>query len=377
MYFSCMNYLLIPDKFKGAATAQQVIESIIKGIQQVDSKAQFHNIIASDGGDGFLSSIAQFEKVTPINIQSKNAYLEPIDSYFLWNQETKTAYIELANTAGLSLLNNKTLRIKDSTTLGTGIQLNEALNKGARTIYMGLGGSATNDAGLGILYAIGFKFLDQHNKELIPTSGNLAQIQKIIPKSYPHTKFYIINDVDNPLYGPKGAAAIYAPQKGASPDEVTELDQSLKQLSERIKKDFGVDIASIPGTGAAGGTAYGLKSFLEATFIPGFEFLKERTQLEQLLSTTKIDYIITGEGHFDEQSLFGKLIEGILKVATTYKIPSLIVCGACSVTSEQLEHYPIESIIELKNEQRSLAYCISNTQSLIEQDLAHYLKSKL
>jgi len=376
MYFSLMNYLLIPDKFKGSATAEEVIESLIRGIQKVDRAAHFHKIIASDGGDGFLSSIAQFKQLQTINIPSKNAYLEPIDSCYLWDKKSKTAYIELANTAGIVHLNNRTLRILDSSTIGVGIQLKDALDKGATTIYMGLGGSATNDAGLGILYAIGYEFYDQNNKELIPNSGNLDQIQKIIPKAYPNTKFYIVNDVDNPLYGPKGAAAVYAPQKGATPAQVKKLDQSLKQLSNLIKRDFGIDEASTPGTGAAGGTAYGLKAFLNAEFIPGFEFLKDRAQLEQLISNENIDYIITGEGHFDEQSLYGKLIEGILKLAKTYRVPSLIVCGASSVEEKHLEHYPIESIIQLKNEDRSLEFCITNTPSLIEEDIYIYLKSK-
>lgn len=377
MYFSLMNYLLIPDKFKGSATAEEVIDSLIKGIQKADTAAHFYKIVASDGGDGFLSSIAQFKQLQTINIPSKNAYLEPIDSYYLWSEESNTAYIELANTAGIAKLNNRTLRILDSSTIGVGIQLKDALNKGATTIYMGLGGSATNDAGLGILYAIGFKFYDQNNKELIPNSGNLDQIQKIIPKAYPNTKFYIVNDVDNPLYGPKGAAAVYAPQKGATPTQLKELDQSLKQLSKLIKRDFGIDEASTPGTGAAGAAAYGLKAFLNAEFIPGFEFLKDRSQLEQLISNENIDYIITGEGHFDEQSLYGKLIEGILKLAKTYEVPSLIVCGASSVAPKHLEKYPIENIIELKSKGRSLDFCLSNTQTLIEEEIYNYLKSKL
>ncbi len=377
MYFSLMNYLLIPDKFKGSATAEEVIDSLIKGIQKADTAAHFYKIVASDGGDGFLSSIAQFKQLQTINIPSKNAYLEPIDSYYLWSEESNTAYIELANTAGIAKLNNRTLRILDSSTIGVGIQLKDALNKGATTIYMGLGGSATNDAGLGILYAIGFKFYDQNNKELIPNSGNLDQIQKIIPKAYPNTKFYIVNDVDNPLYGPKGAAAVYAPQKGATPTQLKELDQSLKQLSKLIKRDFGIDEASTPGTGAAGAAAYGLKAFLNAEFIPGFEFLKDRAQLEQLISNENIDYIITGEGHFDEQSLYGKLIEGILKLAKTYEVPSLIVCGASSVAPKHLEKYPIENIIELKSKGRSLDFCLSNTQTLIEEEIYNYLKSKL
>lgn len=377
MYFSLMNYLLIPDKFKGSAKAEEVIESLIRGIQKIDTDAHFHKIIASDGGDGFLSSIAQFKQLQTINIPSKNAYFESIDSYYLWNEESNTAYIELANTAGIAKLNNRTLRILDSSTLGVGIQLKDALDKGATTIYMGLGGSATNDAGMGILYAIGFKFYDQNNEELIPNSGNLDQIQKIIPKAYPNTKFYIVNDVDNPLYGPKGAAAVYAPQKGATPTQVKQLDQSLKHLSKLIKSDFGIDVAHTPGTGAAGGTAYGLKAFLNAVFIPGFEFLKDRAQLEQLISNENIDYIITGEGHFDEQSLYGKLIEGILKLAKTYEVPSLIVCGASSVEPKHLENYPIESIIELKSKGRSLDYCLSNTKELIEEEIHNYLKSKL
>ncbi len=377
MYFSLMNYLLIPDKFKGSATAEEVIESLIRGIQKVDQTAHFHKIIASDGGDGFLSSIAQFKQLTSINIPSKNAYLEPIDSYYLWSEESHTAYIELANTAGIAHLNHRTLRILDSSTIGVGIQLKDALGRGATTIYMGLGGSATNDAGMGILYAIGYKFYDQNNEELIPNSGNLDQIQKIIPKAYPNTKFYIVNDVDNPLYGPKGAAAVYAPQKGATPIQVKQLDQSLEQLSKLIKRDFGIDEASTPGTGAAGAAAYGLKAFLNAAFIPGFEFLKDRAQLEQLISNENIDYIITGEGHFDEQSLYGKLIEGILKLAKTYEVPSLIVCGASSVEPKHLENYPIDSIIELKSKGRSLDYCLSNTKTLIEEEIYNYLKSKL
>lgn len=372
-----MNYLLIPDKFKGSATAKEVVDALKKGIQQIDKKPVFKEVIASDGGDGFLSSVQQFEKVISIDIPSKNAYLDPIDSNYLWNNESKTAYIELANTVGIANLKNHKIDINKSSTYGTGIQLKHALDKGAEHIYLGVGGSATNDAAMGLLYGIGFKFIDINNQLIIPTSGNLNRIKTIIPKPLPKVNFYVINDVDNPLYGPQGAAAVYAPQKGASKEEVRQLDESLIQLSKLIKSTFEIDVASIPGTGAAGGTAYGLKAFLNAQFIPGFEFLKERAKLDELLKTTTIDYIITGEGHFDEQSLYGKLIEGILKLGQLNKIPCLIICGASSVDPKYLKNYPIESIIQLKRENRSLKDCINNSQFFIEKDIAHYLKSTL
>lgn len=370
-----MKYLLIPDKFKGSATAHEVVSALTKGIQSVDKQAYIDAVVASDGGDGFLHTVEAYKEVKRINMESVDAKNRPLWSYYLYDELQHIAYIELANTAGIVKIPYAELSVMNSTTYGVGLQIKDALSKGAKKVFLGLGGSATSDAGIGIAAALGVKFYDESHVLLEPISQNLPKIKHlIIPENLSkNTEFFAVNDVENPLFGTQGAAFVYAPQKGATSSQVLELDRGLQSFDQLLSRVLKKEGAHIPGAGAAGGTAYGLYMFLNASMIQGFDFLTELSGLKNLLEKTQYDYIITGEGKFDEQSLQGKLIDGIMKLTRTNPIPVIVVCGSCSLPPSALEGTPIKTILTLMNDDVDLACCMANTHSLIRESIQDYL----
>lgn len=373
-----MKYLLISDKFKGSLTSKEVNASIARGISVVDPEAEIESIIASDGGDGFLDSVQQSTKCNKIELVSVNALGGKIRSYYLFDKKDRSAYIELANTCGFNQLNAQRLDIMKASTRGVGIQLKDAIAKRAKRVYIGLGGSVTNDAGLGIAYELGYRFFDVAGDSLTPRGDSLNRIARIARPNnncYYGADIIVVNDVDNPLYGSKGASFVFARQKGASKSQIVKLDNGLQQLERIVQKELSKDCALEKGSGAAGGTSYGLKIFFDAKFINGFEFLNSRNDLSSKIIDRNYDYVITGEGSFDKQSFRGKLIQGVIKlVRKNSKSKLLIICGI----SKLKKYTPItgiNSIIELKNDQISFEYCIKNASHLIEKRINNYFLS--
>lgn len=370
-----MKYLLVPDKFKGSATAEEVVDALSKGIRSADKEAHIDAVIASDGGDGFLHTVEAYQSVQKISIESVDAIGQPIPSYYLYQTDTATAYIELANTAGITKINPSESTLLKSSTFGVGIQIKDALSLGAKRIYIGLGGSASNDAGMGIAAALGVEFYDTNQNKLAAVSKNLSIVASV---KLPHNltqncEFFAVNDVENPLYGEMGAAYVYAPQKGASKKLVKELDAGLKSFDAVLNKELLKEGAHIKGAGAAGGTAYGLFMFLKAQMIPGFNFMSQLSGLENLLETNTYDYIITGEGKFDHQSLQGKLIDGILKLSKFKHSPILVVCGSCTLSDTDIEGTSIQKILPIVNTHRDVANCIANPQRYIQETISEFL----
>jgi len=203
-----MNILLIPDKFKGSLTAKELIEALKKGINKANLNNHVESIMASDGGEGFLEAISRFEKTTFIKMASVNSIGKKIETVYAFNASKKIAYIELAKASGLDLLSKNDYNIMKGSTFGTGLQIKDALKKGAKKIYIGLGGSATNDAGIGIAAALGYKFIDINGKELAPCGESLIKIDSIVKPTnndFKNVQFVAVNDVKNVLFGKQGA----------------------------------------------------------------------------------------------------------------------------------------------------------------------------
>ena len=316
-----MKVLLIPDKFKGSLSAEEVMSAISRGISKVLPKTKIYTITASDGGDGFLEAVSNYEEVEEVVVHTFDPLGRAIKASYVFQKEKERAYIELAKASGIELLALPERNPLLCSTYGTGIQIMHALQRGAKQIYIGLGGSATNDAGIGIAKALGFLFFDITGEELEPTGENLARIDRIQPPEISNMlkdiKIYAVNDVNNPLFGAKGAAYTYAAQKGASKKDIVQLDLGLEHLHKVVKHQFKVSHAEHPGAGAAGGTAYGLKTFAGADFISGIDFILSLAEVEDLIANETIDYIITGEGKIDDQTLQGKLINGVLKLGNS------------------------------------------------------------
>ncbi|MCB0472851.1 MAG: glycerate kinase [Flavobacteriaceae bacterium] len=370
-----MRILLIPDKFKGSLTARQVIDAIKKGISAYDPSIEFEACIASDGGDGFLDAIAETHPVDKINILSIDPLGRKIDTFYY--TQDKTAYIELANSSGLALLTSEERNVLKTATYGTGMQIADALDKGIDEIYIGLGGSATNDGGMGIAVALGYRFLDQNKMELEPIGENLQFIDKIVPPDtgrFINTAFFAVNDVKNPLFGTNGAALVYGKQKGADQKALILLDKGLVNLHTKVKEQLKIDVSHLPGSGAAGGAAYGLKVFFQAEFISGIDFILQKNNIHHKLKDGQIDLIITGEGKIDKQTTQGKLIDGITGIGKKYGIPVLAVCGINELTFAEREKLGLRAVIGIHDDSKSLEYTMNNASELLQRIVNQYFK---
>lgn len=373
-----MKILLIPDKFKGSLGAKGVIKAMDKGIKFALPEAETNAILASDGGDGFLDAILANIKCDRVEIETVDPLGREIIAEYLFDAEEQSAYIELAKTSGLTLLNTKERNVLQTSTFGTGLLIKDAILKGSSSIYIGLGGSATNDAGLGIAEALGYYFLDSDGNQLKPIGENLSKIKSIHKRtnsiSLSGISFYALNDVDNPLFGSNGAAYTYAAQKGASTTEIEELDCGMQDFADLIKQQTGKNLADNSGAGAAGGTAYGLKVFCDAEFVSGIDFVLSISNANKLLAQSYYSYIITGEGKFDSQTLHGKLIKGVLDLGIKHNVPVLAICGQLDLDLKELAHINQLAIVEIRDATKSLEYNMENTEMLIEKSVAQYFK---
>ncbi|NND64157.1 MAG: glycerate kinase [Flavobacteriaceae bacterium] len=365
-----MNILIAPDSFKDSLTAKEVAEAMKMGIMEFDSSANCVEISASDGGEGFLSAVQKYHpSLSTISVATQDPLGRPITAAYLYDEEAETAYIELAKASGLELLNASERNPMETSTYGTGFQIKDAIDRGAQSVYLGIGGSATNDAGLGIMKALGYGFLDGGGKEVFVKGSNLISIEKIIlpNEGLGEVKFYAINDVLNPLFGVKGAAYTYGKQKGASPMEIKELDAGLRHINQVIQTQLNKFESETPGSGAAGGTGYGLKCFLHAEYISGASFILKMAKFQELVKNNKITAILTGEGCIDEQTAYGKFVHGIIQEANKFDIPVLAVCGKLNLSEDEVKKLGLYAAAQLYDPLQSREYSFINAAQLVTE----------
>jgi glycerate kinase len=376
-----MNILLIPDKFKGSLSAEEVIAAITAGIRGVYPGATIHSVLASDGGDGFLEAVARYRQVELRPEPTVDPLGRGITAAYVMDRASREAYVELARASGLVLLEEEERNPGNTSTLGTGIQIKQAIQQGARKVYVGLGGSATNDGGTGIASALGYRFLGEKGDLLQPIGHNLERIDRIIDSEAMEllkgVEVFAVNDVTNPLLGPRGAAYVYGPQKGGSPEELERLEAGMAHLDTIVQQQLGKGNAAIAGTGAAGGTAYGLMTFANAIMLNGIEFILGLTGISEILESEKVDYIITGEGKLDEQTLSGKLIHGVLQLGKRHQIPVLAVCGLLDLPKQVLVDWGLEGVLETSNGSRPLAYNMAHAAELTEAAVRRFFGDRI
>ena len=362
-----MNIVIAPDSFKECLSATEVAKNIAKGILNVHPKAKITTLPISDGGEGLLESL-----VTPfggkiISVKVKDPLERNINSHYGILKDGKTAVIELAKASGLELLNDEEKDPLITTTFGTGQLIKDALNKGCRKFIIGIGGSATNDGGAGIAKALGAKFLNANNEEIKQGGRNLNTLNRIDLSNFDarikDCEIIVACDVTNPLTGINGASFVYGAQKGGGLEDLKKLDESLKKYAEVIKATFNKNIDSIPGAGAAGGTGAGLLTFLNAKLTNGIELILETIQLESYIKTA--DLVITGEGQIDNQTLNGKTIFGISKMAKKHHVPVIIITGKIGEDIEDIYNLGVTSIYSIVNQPMALSYAIKNADTLI------------
>ncbi len=375
-----MNVLIAPDSFKDSLTAEKVAEAIERGVLHCNQTAQCYTLLASDGGEGFLASVAMYlEEVHKVQIPTTDPLGRPMEGYFLWDPNEEAAYVELAMASGIERLTESERNVMETTTYGTGILIKEAIEQGAKKIYLGIGGSATNDGGMGIAEALGFRFFDEEGHQLAPKGKNLSRVIKIEApfEEYPDVAFYAVNDVLNPLFGPQGAAYTYAKQKGASPEEIKELDLGLQNLHRVVKKSLGKEEASTPGSGAAGGTAYGLRCFLNAEYISGTEFILKLAQFESMVTENKIDFIVTGEGKIDFQTAYGKFVHGMIQAANKLSISVLGICGKLELDEQGIKDLGLRAARQVYDPSRPVSYSFENAERLVSERIENMIREEL
>ena len=324
------------DSFKGCMTSMEAGQAAAEGIRRIFPSCEIIILPVADGGEGLLPVLVSATKGNYISLSAHGPLMEMTETHYGISGNGQTAIIEMAAISGLPLVSTGQRNPMLATTFGTGELIKDALERGCRDFIIGIGGSATNDAGLGMLQALGFRFLDQSGK-ILGTGGQIMEAVANIDISNIHpalkeARFTVACDVNNPFHGPNGAACVFARQKGADNAMIQKLNAGMKSLAEVIKRVTGKDIANSPGAGAAGGMGGGLLAFLNAELKPGTELLLEAIDFQENIKGASL--IITGEGKADRQTAMGKVPYGILTEAQKEHIPVILLAGSIEDASE-------------------------------------------
>ncbi len=342
-----MKIVIAPDSFKGSATAMEVCEAVEEGVLKVFPEAEVVKVPMSDGGEGLVHAMV---KATGGRIERRTVtgpLGEPVEAFFGIMGDGKTGVIEMAAASGLPLVPEDRRDPTVTTTYGTGELIRAVLDAGCRRVIVGIGGSATNDGGAGMAQALGVKLLDKDGSEIGYGGGQLCRIERIdtsgLDPRVREAETIVACDVDNPLCGERGAAAVYGPQKGATPEMVVELDQALSYYARLIKENLGKDVKDVPGAGAAGGLGAGLMAFLDAELKPGIEIVLENLKVDEQMKGA--DLVITGEGKVDRQTVYGKVPQGVARVAKERGLPVVILAGTVGEDAEVVYDHGIDAIV--------------------------------
>jgi glycerate 2-kinase len=367
-----MKILIACDSFKDALNATDVCKSIERGLHLADPSVKTTIFPLADGGEGTFDILAEHLQLNKIKIEVNDPLFRSIIANYGLNnlnneQHTEgVAFIEMAQAAGLQLLKKEERNPLKTSTFGVGEMIKDAIKNGAKKIVLAIGGSATNDAGIGMAAALGVVFLDKNNNKLSPIGENLIKINKIITDDLiinSDIKFDIMCDVKNPLFGLNGAAYIYAKQKGATKKEIQLLDAGLQHFAEKMSA-FNCSPFT-EGAGAAGGLGFGGLCFLNAELKSGIDVLLDVTNFDNELIDN--DLIITGEGKLDRQTAEGKLISGIIKRAKKANIPVVALCGILDMTPQYITELGLLAAFSINENPFNLEEALTNTANNLEK----------
>lgn len=351
-----MNVLVAIDSFKGSLSSNELADAVESGIHKVSGEINVKKAPIADGGEGTIDALVGGLGGDKIEVKVKGPLFEEVIAEYGILKDN-TAVIEMASASGLTLVPDQLRNPMQTTTYGVGELINDAIKRGCRDFLIGIGGSATNDAGIGMLNALGYRFFDDINHELSPTGASLINITRIdkseVNQSLNQCRFTVACDVDNPFYGPEGAAHIYAGQKGAEEDEVLVLDQGLKNFSEVIARELAVDISLEKGAGAAGGLGGGFMAFLNAELKPGTDIIFDKIALEE--KVVWADIIITGEGKLDHQTAMGKVPVGVAKLAQKHHKTVIALAGSITEDAIKLHDFGVTAMFSIIDAPMTLA----------------------
>lgn len=344
-----MKLVIAPDSFKESLSAPAVAAAIAAGFRAVFPEADIVELPVADGGEGTVEAMvaATQGRIVPLTVTGPLG--TPVEAFYGLSGDGGTAIVEMAAASGLMLVPPAARNPRITTTRGVGEILKAALDAGARRFIVGIGGSATNDGGAGMLQALGARLLDADGRDLPPGGAALARLARIdlsqLDARLAEARIDVACDVDNPLTGPKGASAVFGPQKGATPAMVAELDAALATYAAAIKRDLGADIAGLPGAGAAGGLGAGFAGILGATLKPGIAIVLDAVDLDAAVRDA--DLVITGEGRMDFQTAHGKTPVGVARVAKRHGKPVIALAGGLGNGVEAVHDHGIDAVFSV------------------------------
>jgi glycerate 2-kinase len=368
--------VLAPDKFKGSLTAAEVAEALAAGMVDVLPHLETITLPVADGGDGTVAAAlsAGFDKII---VNAVGPTGEPVQAPYALHDDR--AVVELAAVVGLSMLPSGRLDPLASHTYGLGLVIADAIRRGATTIVLGLGGSASTDGGAAMVQALGARLLDSRGRDLSPGGGRLAGLARLnlepLRAALGGVTIIVASDVDNPLLGPNGAAAVFGPQKGAGPEELERLEQGLQHWSTIVSEATGRDDAVRAGAGAAGGTGFAALALLNAEIRPGIELILDLIDFDRRVIGA--DLVVTGEGSLDEQSLAGKAPVGVARAAAGAGVRVVAVAGRLQLSAAQLREAGIAAAYPLTDLEPDLNRCIANASPLLRRMGAQIAKDWL
>ncbi len=344
-----MKFVIAPNAFKGSLTASQAAAAMAAGVVRVVPQAEIIQVPIADGGDGMVDVAREALQGDLHYVTVSGPRLDPVQAVYCFVSGTRLATIEMALASGLVLLPPERRDPTLTTTIGTGEIIADALELGPSRIVVGIGGSATNDGGVGMATALGVRFLDEAGHPVEPVGGALNRIRHIdmgnLDPRINDVQVKAVCDVDNPLTGPHGAAQVYGPQKGATPEQVEQLDQGLANLAEVIRADLGLDVRELPGAGAAGGMGAGLHAFLGAELSRGVDLVLDLVGLDAKLEDANL--VLTGEGQIDYQTAHGKAPAGVGAAAKARGVHCLAVAGSVDAGLDVLHEIGIDAVFSL------------------------------
>ncbi|EGQ9883245.1 TPA: glycerate kinase [Vibrio vulnificus] len=363
-----MKIIIAPDSYKESLTAMDVAIAIEKGFKQVLPDAHYVKLPMADGGEGTVQSMVDATGGTIIEHTATGPLGQRVDGFFGLLGEGKTAVIEMAAASGLHLVTPDQRNPLITTTFGTGELIKAALDHGVEHIIVGIGGSATNDGGIGMAQALGIKLLDAQGNALGYGGGELAKLATIdcsqLDPRLAQVRLEVACDVDNPLCGTKGASAVFGPQKGATPEMVAILDENLAHYAAIIKQQLGVDVRDMAGAGAAGGMGAALLGLLNAELRPGIEIVMDAVHLDEIVADA--DLVITGEGRIDSQTIHGKTPIGVARTAKKHGLPVIGIAGCLSADCGVVHEHGLDAVFAVVNRSVDLPTALAEAAENVE-----------
>jgi len=344
-----MKIVIAPDSYKESLSALEVASAIEAGFREIFPEAEYVKIPVADGGEGTVEAMVAATQGNIVRLTVTGPLGKPVEAFYGLSGDERTAFIEMAAASGLELVPAAQRDPLITTSFGTGELIKDALDRGVDHFIIGIGGSATNDGGSGMMQALGAQLLDEHGKQIAYGGGALPQLARIdieqLDTRIKQCRFEVACDVSNPLTGDKGASAIFGPQKGATPELVQQLDKALEHYATLIHRDLDIDVLHIDGGGAAGGMGAALHAFCQAELRSGIEIVTEALGLAEQVKDA--DLVITGEGRIDSQSINGKVPIGVAKVAKQFNKPVIGIAGSLTADVGVVHQHGLDAVFSV------------------------------